>query len=62
MPKKNLLSLALSLSLLAGSYFIANITNAEAQIVIDPITKTITITGLILSTGTVTTGTTGTTT
>jgi len=56
MPKKNLLSIAISLGLLAMSYQVASTTNAEAQIVIDPITKTITITGLSLSTGTINTG------
>ncbi|AHB41564.1 hypothetical protein P148_SR1C00001G0774 [candidate division SR1 bacterium RAAC1_SR1_1] len=54
MTKKFLFATAITLVTLGIMY---NSVNAEAQIIIDPITKTITITGINLSTGTQTTGT-----
>lgn len=56
MQKKFLLWIIIGL--LAISYKLSNSVNADAQIIIDPITKTITITGLVLpATGTQSTGT-----
>ncbi len=54
MNKKILFATALTLVSLGITH---NIANADAQIIIDPVTKTITITGMALNTGTTTTGT-----
>ncbi len=54
MNKKILFATALTLVSLGITY---NIANADAQIIIDPVTKTITITGMALNTGTTTTWT-----
>lgn len=58
MPKKNLLGVLAALSIITISSLIASKTHAVAEIIIDPITKTISITGLDISTGTTTTTTT----
>lgn len=50
MNKKFLLTAAIALVTLGITY---NSVHAEAQIIIDPVTKTITITGINLATGTV---------
>jgi len=54
MTKKILFTTAIALVTLGITH---NIVNAEAQIIIDPVTKTIIITGMTLNTGATTTGT-----
>lgn len=55
MTKKSIVSIIWAFWLLAISYQLSANVNADAQIIIDPITKTITITGINLATGTTTT-------